>query len=224
MVNDAIKTWLVGKAADRASSSLLEAGLHFLVGLPVVFGTFWLILTFLYEERVSSRLALTLSLAAVIVLFVLSAGTDRGQIENRSTLRQGGAEHERRAHWLTRAVKRAAMQNPLAPEYGRAFIGAIASVVLFGPEMVVSAFRLAVKGSRLLRVDIEGCASVMAVLLTRGGPVALADLASVLPGLRLRRALRQLSAIEGIIHIEPAPGLSLSPSFMAELRGLTAAG
>ena len=90
LVSDGINTWLIGKAAETASSSLLEAGLQLLVGLPVLFGTFWLILTFLYKAHVSSRLPLTLSLAAVIVLFLLSAGTDRGQIENRSTLRLGG--------------------------------------------------------------------------------------------------------------------------------------
>src|ERR1044071_1863513 len=99
----------------------------------------------------------------------------------------------------------------------------IVDILFTGPRLVVAAWNATKKACRLLRMDADGCARVLAVLPSRNGHFSLDELMEWSGLADGSRVFQQLRDIDGVVflHSEPA-GMSLTAELRQELRAITA--
>jgi hypothetical protein len=89
-----------------------------------------------------------------------------------------------------------------------------------GPRILLGTASHLHAAYRLARLDVQGCAAVVALLLEAEVKVPFPRIRSQLPGLDFARVLPDLRRLGGVLFlVKPPEGLLLSSMAMAELKG-----
>ena len=112
--------------------------------------------------------------------------------------------------------------NPLAPNSIISAFKIIAAVLFCGPRVTVWSFRQIVRLSRLLPLDIPGCAAVLSVLYDAGQRMSYHDISESIAGLNPVRVFNQLRLIDGVLFLQSdPPGLSLGTDLRKDMDGIS---
>jgi hypothetical protein len=204
---------------------LLGAAGQFLVGLVMVFVTFWIVyavvwLGFDWLIPVTHWTRMWISLVVVVLLFVGNATTDRAYLESYSFTT--GTFNDKPVSISIPGLGTASTINPLAPDSAHSIVKMIASVLFAGPRQVTGACRLLSRALRLRKLDQKGCAAALAFLADQDGRVRFQEVAAAIPsGHNVVAVLEQLHELDGVMFLKSEPpGLTLLSDFRKELRSL----
>lgn len=223
----AIQIWLKRKAAGEALGSLLFALLCLAGGFVVLVVTFcfaYAIVWFTFNFGVSGfselflgrRLGLShgaivgVSVTFVGILFWGNARLSREYLGTFPKRRYPGPG----LGWIGLP---GALVSLLA--YPGASTRMIADLLFTGPRLVMIAWSNATKSARLRRMDLDGCARVLAILMQRHSRFPFAEIPAVAALADPPGVFRQLRDIEGVVFLaSDPPGLSLTDDLRIELR------
>ncbi len=219
---DEIREWLGRKTRAKACVNFALAAVYALLGLILLFITFWAVygvmwyICFSFELDVPGQhlTRLLVSAGVLVLLFIGNATTSRRYLEDLS--------------FTTGTVDKKVFVipgmgsniNPLAPDSAHSFVKVITSILFSGPRLVTASVRRLKRALRLLRLDLDGCASVLALLLSRPSRVPFGEIVAGVPGLDAVAVFPQMREIDGVMFLtSDPPGLSLSPELADDLLG-----
>jgi hypothetical protein len=218
-----IKTWLTRRIRARSVQSLVGGFLTLLGGCVVLAATWGLCYlvslvalgTWIgHHDWVHS----VVGLIVIPVLFVGNARTSREYLSQYSVTT--GTASDQVVHFYVPGVGMGSTVNPLAPDTIHTGVKMIADCLYVGPRIVVSAFRQFRKGLHLRRIDVEGCAAVIAVLQARGRKMSFQEVVNSIEGLDPATVFPHLQEIEGVVFLNAEPGsLTLTSELKQELIG-----
>ena len=196
--------------------ALLAAGaIALFVTFWVVYGVCWITLGRL-DVGISSQVYSIISGAFLVLLFIGNARTDREYLNEISVTT--GTFTDELVILPIPGGGFGSNINPLAPDTLHSGVKMITRALFCGPRAVVAAVRMFRKAYRLARLDVPGCAAVIAFLHAHPGRVPYGDLIRALPTLDRAKVLPQLGNINGIVFLGNEPmGLMLSSEATAEV-------
>jgi len=211
--------WLRKKARAKACVSACLGFASMLGAFVALFVTYWIVygvvlFGFNWFLPHSHATRLYVSGGVLVLLFIGNATTRRRYLEDLS--------------FTTGTVDKRVVVipglgsniNPFAPDSVHSFAKTIASILFSGPRLVSASVQLLQKAVRLLQLDLDGCASVLALLLSRGVRVPFGEIVAAVPGLDPVAVLPQLREIDGVMFLTSEPrGLALSPELADEILG-----
>jgi hypothetical protein len=107
----------------------------------------------------------------------------------------------------------------LAPRAVGSMARLVADVFFTGPRLTAASCTAFRQAGRLRHLDADGIASVLTVLLSSPGRVALEDIAARIEGLDTGRVFPQMRMIPGVLVLAgPPPGLSLTQDLREQFR------
>jgi hypothetical protein len=98
-------------------------------------------------------------------------------------------------------------------------IAKLITILLFiGPRFITRSVGCWLQARRLLKVDVQSCSSVLALLLAADAAVPLSDIARQLPNIDMERTTAHLHAIGGMLFlVGPPPALGLGTPLKHEM-------
>src|SRR5205823_1058375 len=101
-------------------------------------------------------------------------------------------------------------------------VGRMTTELLYsGPRLVNAAGGFFLKALRLSQLEVETCARILTILLSRPGRVSFLEMARLIPDCNPLVVIPQLRDLEGVVFLVKEPvGLSLTSDLRAELRFL----
>jgi hypothetical protein len=217
----AVKNWLAGYFATERSTALgvgIASGLGGLAVMAFTFGftysAVWFISWTFFSA--SATVCFWLTAAMMIALFVGNLTTSREYLESYSFTT--GTASDVIVSFDVPQMGHLSNINPIAPDSAHSFLKMFTSILYTGPRMIMGAIHNVRRWKRLGRMDIDGCAELLALLLERGKKVALTDVAAALPGRPLALLFPQLAEIRGVLFLKSGEaGLSLSTDLRQEI-------
>jgi hypothetical protein len=95
----------------------------------------------------------------------------------------------------------------------------ITDVLCVGPRTVASSLRSFHKAARLKKIDLDGCAAVITVLLSRESRTPFTAILASIQGLNPARVFPQMGDIDGVLFLKKEPpGMSLTSAFREEFE------
>jgi hypothetical protein len=163
-----------------------------------------------------SRIHLAAGLVLIPALFWGNARTSREYLSEYSVT-VGTVSQEVVSFWLP-GVGMASNVNPLAPNTIHAVAKMITDCLYTGPRVVGWSASMFRKAARMRRLDVAGCAAVLAALLDAKRKLAFQEIVSDVEGIDPVRVFPQLHEIEGVLFLQAEPaGLSLSEELRRDL-------
>jgi hypothetical protein len=100
----------------------------------------------------------------------------------------------------------------------QAFLRLLTTVVCCGPKALAFGASMVRKALRLRKMDYDGCAAVLLLLLSRQSRMSYAEIKQRIPKLNTLAVFEQMEDIGGVLLLESEPpGLSLSEDLRIEL-------
>jgi len=199
-----IQYWLRHKAKGDAAWHVLYGILLVLGGIVlmvVVYGLIYLFVVVFLERGVARPVIGDVALWVIVLSFIVGYATE--------------PDHHSK-HSFTVGTKVVTFRVPS--------IGLVAGINPFtsgsrmftegfclGQRLISLAMRMFGSAYRLMRIDVEGCSAVIAILLFREGRVSFEELVKKLGRMDAVAVFRQLGDVDGVRFLASAPpGLSLS--------------
>lgn len=228
MASDNVQRWLRRRARRDAAGNVAVVFLALAAGAVVLTVTFFFtyaLVWFAFRFAVSSVSEILLNRPVrpshAMILWICSGILGLLFIGNARTSREDLGTRPRQNY--TASPSQLGFLGPLGVllAYPGASSRLIADLLFTGPRCVVAAWRASQKAARLLRLDVESCACVLAVLAERDGHLSREELAEQSGARNAGRAFEQLRDIEGVVFLDLGlPGLSLTADLRQELRAL----
>jgi hypothetical protein len=216
---------LLKKTRSDAALSLLGAIGLFILGVFVVFVTFWIVYAIVWFGfnwclPHSHDTRLWISAIVIVLLFIGNATTDRAYLESYSFTT--GTSYDKPVSIHVSRVGLGSTINPLAPDSAHSYVKIVTTLLFSGPRLITAAWRLFARSLRLRAIDAEGCAAVLAFLAARDQRAPFQDIVPVIPkGHDLRVIFQQLRDVDGVLFLKSEPaGLSLTSELRDELRAV----
>jgi hypothetical protein len=208
---DAYERWLRRRSLAGGLSSLAGAPVLIALGAGAAVLMYWVLLAVTVVVAFNCGASMskdTIRLVAAILVGAVFADyvrrQSRGIMEYSFSAEPGGQS------FLLRYRGRGAF-GMLYPGGAQNVVTFVLGLLYTGPWLVTAGVRLAIKGVRLLALDVAGCAAVIALLHQRGRRVPYEEIARELPRLDFRRVFRHLRAVDGVLFLrEEPPGLALN--------------
>jgi hypothetical protein len=215
-----IIAWLRRRRREQTISSIVMGLLIAVLGVAVLFLTFWFAyaIAWIGEEGFAAAVALFsdahlhlghvgrmwLSGGFLVLLISSYLRTDRFSFWDYPK------------EEYSPAVRTAGLFALLA--YPQASSRMITDILFTGPRMVHGGFRLFGEGVRTGELDPETGAAVLGLIAARSGPVSNQEIVKTVEGAELGRLTRQLAGIEGVVVLPH--DLSATDELRTELRAL----
>ena len=214
-----VRRWLARKARRESVWAVVGALALVFAGLFALLCTFVSISVFLWRLRfvffMTSGTVMTISVGAIVLLFVVEALVPREAFEPTRT--NEGGRHQARRHRNVRIAHRVGMigsghaMGLHALIDPTTFLTLVSSLLLVGPRSLKRAIGFFNQGVRLSRLDVSVCATTLAILFAADRRVSFASLADRLGRTNMEKAQRQLRDIDGVLYLAADPaGLALS--------------
>jgi len=226
MENSAFKKWLKRRVAREAAANVFLASLALAASVVVLGITFFFSyavvwfgfnlgvasfsrLLFNSSVHISHPMILLVCWVFVVLLFIGNARTSREYLDTLP-----------KRNYVPSASMPGGVFGALGTllAYPGASARMITDLLFTGPRLVVVAWGALKKALRLVRMDIEGCSRVLAVLGSSDSRVSCDELAELSAVPDADRVLSQLRDIDGVVFLslEP-PGLTLTSELREEL-------
>ena len=214
------REWLAHKVRQETILCSLSAAALALLGAVVVYLTFWIVYGVIWFGfswlGPSHQTILLASGLVVVLLFVGNASTDREYLEE---LEFETGDHVAVTVAVARFTGSGWALALTGPQMAHSFVKILVTILYTGPRMLTVAWRLWKRAGRLKRIDVEGCARVLRMLLLAEGRVPFRTMFENDATLDPHELLPQLREIDGVVFLpsEP-PGLTLAPFLVEEIR------
>lgn len=195
-----------------------------LFGLFTLYLTFWIwygVLWFIAPTLVGWWIPVTYSGilitagAIVVLLFVAHYTADREELEHLEFETGPGVTV---AVNVLRAVGYGHLSVALGPKYARSYVKVLSVICLIAPQSLDASWQLAQRARRTRRIDVDGCARVLAMLHEAGGKVTLGQLGRGLPGIDWETMLPLLRDMNGVVFLfQEHPGLTMAEHLKNEI-------
>src|SRR6185295_18510273 len=108
----------------------------------------------------------------------------------------------------------------VAEEFFSIILRLLCELVFVGPQFIHGSLELFRTGAQWAKMDVEACARVIALLLSRDRRVPLAEISGRLGMLDPMKIVAQLDLLDGVVFLRSPPaGLSLTSDLREELGG-----
>ena len=202
---DPIRAWLQRSTQTSIQVSLVWAG------ATIAFGVALLCLTFIIVYALSGLIFPTSPTMRLITAVLGVIATFVGNAFFSQTL---SAAVNKSAGIGPGSVKPGNQNNDSA----QTFFRLIATLLFCGPKAISFGMSMAEKAKRMKKMDFDGCAAVLVLLLSRDSRVPYSEIKARIPKLDTLAVFAQMEDIDGVLFLDSdPPGLSLSEALRREL-------
>lgn len=218
---EVIKVWLSRRVRVQSAQNILAGFLTLLGGIAILAATWglcYLVSIVAFGSWIGHRhwFHSVIGLVIVPLLFIGNARTSREYLSEYSVTT--GTASGAVVNFYLPGIGLGSTVNPLAPDTMHTGVKMITDCLYVGPRTVTAAIRLVRKGVGLRRIDVDGCAAVIAVLLATGRKLSFQEIAESIEGLNPVRVFPQLGQIDGVVFLNAQPaGLTLASDLRQEL-------
>lgn len=209
---NAVRAYLKEKARESAGGQVAAGVGVLLVGIVLLAISFVIVmLGFRYGiQGLMPHPAWVSVIGSIGVLALLFVGNTLASQEDVAEYKVTTAPGDE--GYLIQVPRSGLLSDVAETPYGA--LKAITDFLCIGPRTVAASFRRFKKAERLKKLDLDGCAAVLTVLLMHESKVPFPKIIHSIEGLDAPRVLPQLGDIDGVMFLKKDPqGMSLTSDF-----------